>query len=157
MRHPAAKCGGMKTSASSDLRPHELSLRGLLECGPQRVTPREVRELRGALPAMRRRFGELDVPRFPKLARQLGFLADVVDAFAAERDEALPFYAGIDAAFALIYFQSESDLIPDSQGAYGYTDDATVVALVLLRHAEAFHRFAEAEHLDWSLVDPLTS
>jgi uncharacterized membrane protein YkvA (DUF1232 family) len=147
----------MKTSAVSDFLPHELSLRGLLDYGPQRLTPREVHELRAALPAMRLRFGEMDVPRFPKLARQLDFLADVVDAFAAERDETLPYHAGIDAAFALIYFHSESDLIPDSQGVDGFIDDATVVTLVLLRHTEALHRFAEAEHLDWSLVDPLTT
>lgn len=147
----------MKTHATHPPLPHELSLRALLECGPQRVTPQEVRALRTALPALRKRFDELALPRFPKLGRQLGFLADVVEAFANDRDETLPYHVGVDAAFALIYLQSESDLIPDWQGDYGYTDDATVVALVLLRHAEVLHRFAAAEHLDWSLVDPLST
>jgi uncharacterized membrane protein YkvA (DUF1232 family) len=147
----------MKTSAAHAPLPHELSLRALLECGPQRVTPQEVRALLAALPALRQRFGALALPRYPKLARQLAFLADVVEAFASDRDETLPYHVGVDAAFALIYLQSENDLIPDWQGDYGYTDDATVVALVLLRHAEGLHRFAEAEHLDWSLVDPLSS
>ena len=43
-----------------------------------------------------------------------------------------------EAAFALLYFQRATDLIPDSIPGMGLLDDAMIVRIVLGRHEPAF-------------------
>ena len=43
-----------------------------------------------------------------------------------------------EAAFALLYFQRATDLIPDSIPGMGLLDDAMIVRIVLGRHEHAF-------------------
>ena len=48
-----------------------------------------------------------------------------------------------EAAFALFYFQSPTDLIPDSIPGMGLLDDAMIVSMVLRCHEHAFKRSSE--------------
>ena len=54
-----------------------------------------------------------------------------------------------EAAFALLYFQRATDLIPDSIPGMGLLDDAIIVGLVLRRHDHAFRGSSHAYKLPW--------
>ena len=54
-----------------------------------------------------------------------------------------------EAAFALLYFQRASDLIPDTIPGMGLLDDEMIVHLVLGRHEEAFKSGSYADKLRW--------
>jgi uncharacterized membrane protein YkvA (DUF1232 family) len=66
-----------------------------------------------------------------------------------------------EAAFALLYFQRATDLIPDSIPGLGLLDDAMVVRIVLDRHQRAFKASPYGEKLIWPIqsfdVDQLLS
>ena len=49
-----------------------------------------------------------------------------------------------EAAFALLYFQRATDLIPDSIPGMGLLDDAMIVRIVLGRHEHAFKSSSHA-------------
>jgi hypothetical protein len=54
-----------------------------------------------------------------------------------------------EAAFALLYFQRTTDLIPDSIPGLGLLDDAMIVRIVLGRHEEAFKSGSYGYKLSW--------
>jgi hypothetical protein len=54
-----------------------------------------------------------------------------------------------EAAFALLYFQRASDLIPDSIPGMGLLDDAMIVRIVLGRHEQAFKINPHGDKLSW--------
>jgi len=54
-----------------------------------------------------------------------------------------------EAAFALLYFQRATDLIPDSIAGLGLLDDAIVVRMVLARHEDAFKSSSHGDKLSW--------
>jgi hypothetical protein len=54
-----------------------------------------------------------------------------------------------EAAFALLYFQRATDLIPDSIPGMGLLDDAIIVRIVLDRHEHAFKSSPDAYNLSW--------
>jgi uncharacterized membrane protein YkvA (DUF1232 family) len=114
-----------------------------------KLTPKDLRTLNEQLPALRKDFEGVQTPEFPHTPERLAFLADVVEAFVSGTYEHLPFESAAEAAFALIYLHQEIDLIPDSLPGIGFTDDATIVALVLERNAPAFLLFAERTGRDW--------
>jgi hypothetical protein len=57
-----------------------------------------------------------------------------------------------EAAFALFYFQSPTDLIPDSIPGMGLLDDAMIVSMVLRCHEHAFKRSSDAYKLRWPIL-----
>jgi uncharacterized membrane protein YkvA (DUF1232 family) len=125
-----------------------------IEANAAKITPRVLAALVSELPDLRDKFPEVNAPGFPKVHRQLWFLAEVVEAFALEREQDFPFRAAIEAAFALLYFARDIDLIPDFLSEIGYTDDAAVVATVMLRNADAYAAYAAAASLDWDEFRP---
>ncbi len=54
-----------------------------------------------------------------------------------------------EAAFALLYFQRTTDLIPDSIPGMGLLDDAIIVRIVLSRHEHALKSSSHAYKLSW--------
>src|SRR5215468_6385473 len=110
------------------------------------------------LPALRKQFAKIPAQTYPYLADQLQFLSLVVEDLTV-RDPAGEIVG--EAAFALLYFQSANDLIPDSIPGMGLLDDAIVVRIVLGRHEHAFKSSSHGDKLSWSApsfdVDQLLS
>jgi uncharacterized membrane protein YkvA (DUF1232 family) len=110
------------------------------------------------LPALRERFCKIPARTYPYLADQLEFLSRVVDEQVVREPDAD--MVG-EAAFALLYFQRATDLIPDSIPGMGLLDDAMIVRIVLSRHEQAFKSSSHAYNLSWPVpsfdVDQLLS
>jgi uncharacterized membrane protein YkvA (DUF1232 family) len=98
------------------------------------------------LPALRKRFAEISAQRYPDLADQLQFLSLVIEDQLV-RDPAGEMVG--EAAFALSYFQHETDLIPDSIPGMGLLDDAMMVRLVLSRHQKGFKFSPQGYNPNW--------
>jgi uncharacterized membrane protein YkvA (DUF1232 family) len=104
------------------------------------------------LPALRERFATIPSHTYPYLADHLEFLSLVVkdEITGPKRD---PISQTLrEAAFALLYFQTAADLIPDPIPGLGLLDDAMIVSLVLRRHEDAFKRSSHAYKLHWPLL-----
>jgi uncharacterized membrane protein YkvA (DUF1232 family) len=91
--------------------------------------------------------------QYPRLARQLEFLEDIL----IREPEGMPKKARNEVVFALLYAVTEADLIPDVMPEIGYTDDAAITELVLLRHAKFFERLCAARQTDWRALKPSIS
>ncbi len=104
------------------------------------------------LPALRERFTTIPSQTYPYLADHLEFLSRVVkdEVTGPNRDPISQTVS--EAAFAVLYFQTATDLIPDH---------AMIVSLVLRRHEDAFKRSSHAHKLHWPLptfdIDQLLS
>jgi uncharacterized membrane protein YkvA (DUF1232 family) len=105
------------------------------------------------LPVLRERLPKISAQTYPDLADQLEFLSLFVQEHipALSRDPDTDSVA--EAAFALLYFQRASDLIPDSIPGVGLLDDAIIVALVLRRHDHAYKHSLHAHKLRWPPPD----
>jgi len=113
------------------------------------------------LPALRERFTTIPAQTYPYLADHLEFLSLVVkdEVTGPNRDPISQTLS--EAAFALLYFQTATDLIPDPIPGMGLLDDAMIVSLVLRRHEDAFKRSSHEYKLHWPLptfdIDQLLS
>ena len=117
--------------------------------GASEITPREVEEVVRAIPMLRAEWTtQVDHQAYPYLAEQLDFLARLVEDFAAGLEMDIPLEVASEAAFALVYFHREIDIIPDFIPGIGYADDAAVVETVLERHVEVFERYAREKQID---------
>jgi len=103
------------------------------------------------LPALRKRFTTIPSRTYPYLSDHLEFLCRVVndEVTGPNRDPISQTVS--EAAFALRYFQTATDLIPDSIPDMGLLDDAMIVSLVLRRHEDAFKCSSHAYKLHWPL------
>ncbi|MCG8594732.1 MAG: DUF1232 domain-containing protein [Kiloniellales bacterium] len=71
---------------------------------------------------------------WPKIRRNLAkvpFVEDALAAYYCAVDRGTPTYVKATLMTALAYFVVPSDLLPDVVAAFGYTDDATVLALAV--------------------------
>jgi uncharacterized membrane protein YkvA (DUF1232 family) len=101
------------------------------------------------LPSLRKRLTKPPLRTYPYLADQLEFLCRFVEQKIAGRSPDLAEDAVAEAAFALLYFQRSTDLIPDPIPDMGLLDDAIIVGLVLRRQAHAFKQSSHADLLRW--------
>ncbi|MHA3775489.1 YkvA family protein [Verrucomicrobiota bacterium sgz303538] len=117
-----------------------------------KLSPKDLHTVAAQVPTLREGFSEVKAAAFPRTPERLAFLADIVEAFSAGKCDDMPFESAAEAAFALVYLDQEIDLLPDSLPEIGYTDDATIVALVIERNSPAFRKFAEANGKDWESI-----
>ena len=101
------------------------------------------------LPALRERFAKIPSQTYAYLSDQLEFLCLFVEEQVVGRTRDLAEEPVAEAAFALLYFQRTSDLIPDSIPGLGLLDDSMVVAMVLRRQQHAFKGSLHAYMLRW--------
>jgi uncharacterized membrane protein YkvA (DUF1232 family) len=101
------------------------------------------------LPSLRARFAQIPSRTHAYLSDQLEFLCLYVEERVARRSRDLAEEPVAEAAFALLYFQRTTDLIPDSIPSLGLLDDSMIVALVLRRHEKAFKASSHAHLLRW--------
>lgn len=91
---------------------------------------------------------------WPKIRRSLGrvpFVEDAVSAYYCAVDRQTPVYVKATLMTALAYFVVPTDLLPDVVAAFGYTDDATVLALAVnavAPHIKDSHRDSARSFLD---------
>ena len=120
--------------------------------GSAQVTPALVEKVLRSLPMWKVEFAQINAPQFPHLVDQLEFLADVVEDVAEGAYNDLPYHALTSAVFALTYAHRKMDLIPDSIGMVGRSDDSSVARAVLILHERAFERYAETRDFDWEKI-----
>jgi uncharacterized membrane protein YkvA (DUF1232 family) len=101
------------------------------------------------LPSLRDRFAQIPSRTHAYLSDQLEFLCLFVEERVARRSGDLAEEPVAEAAFALLYFQRTTDLIPDSIPSLGLLDDSMIVALVLRRQEKAFKASSHAHLLRW--------
>ncbi len=138
------------TTQSSDFKETMTKeLNDFIQSQARAISPADLDQLIADLPAFRERFAKIPSQTYPYLAEQLEFLSLVVEDHAAglNRDPIAQIVA--EAAFALLYFQRASDLIPDLIPGMGLLDDAMIVSMVLRRHEHAFKRGSHADKLRW--------
>ncbi len=91
---------------------------------------------------------------WPKLRRTVGripFTDDLLAAYYCATDRSTPGYVKAVLFAALAYFVVPTDLIPDFIAAFGYTDDASVLAgaiATVRRHMTPAHRGRAAAYLE---------
>lgn len=101
------------------------------------------------MPGLRERFSTVSSQAYPYLADQLEFLSLVVEEQLTGPNPDPTSQTVGEAAFALLYFQRATDLIPDSIPGIGLLDDAMMVSMVLGRHEDAFNCSQYAHKLSW--------
>jgi uncharacterized membrane protein YkvA (DUF1232 family) len=101
---------------------------------------------------MKLNFAQIEAPQFPHLVPQLQFLANLVEDFADGKADDLPYVTVANAAYALIYVQRQTDVIPDSVPGLGLADDSGVVRVVLIEHEKVLAHFAEKLGQTWHSI-----
>jgi uncharacterized membrane protein YkvA (DUF1232 family) len=119
---------------------------GFIQSQARAVSIADIDRLIVDLPSLRERFAKIPAQTYPYLAEQLQFLSLVVEEQVV-RDPAGQMVG--EAAFALLYFQRATDLIPDSIPGMGLLDDELIVRIVLARHEQAFKSSSTAYNLSW--------
>jgi hypothetical protein len=119
---------------------------GFIQSQARAVSLHEIDRLKINLPALRKRFAAIPAQTYPYLADQLRFLSQVVGD-RVRWDPAAEMVG--EAAFALLYFQRASDLIPDSIPGIGLLDDEIIVRFVLGRHGQAFRSSSHGDNPSW--------
>jgi uncharacterized membrane protein YkvA (DUF1232 family) len=118
-------------------------------CG---LSPADLDRLIVDLPVLRERSTKIPSQTYPYLFDQLEFLSLVVKDRVAGLNRDLTAQTVAEAAFALLYFQNPTDLIPDSIPGMGLLDDAMIVSMVLRCHEHAFKRSSDAYKLRWPIL-----
>ena len=119
-----------------------------------KVTPVILRGIHQQLPRLKLEFAEIDAPKFPHLAEQLEFLADVVEDYIEEADDALPLVAVAEAAYALVYAHRQLGLIPNHLPHIGHADESSIVRAILIENERVLSEYAERRDIDWVTVKP---
>jgi len=126
---------------AADATDNLTSMSGYVERGGALVMPHTLVVLR----ALRRRNHAkiAGLESESRLRKRLEVLARFLDEWGGE--DGAPTVAVREAAFALLYFSTGFDRIPDSISETGLLDDALIVQTVLQRHATAL-RAHELRH-----------
>ena len=135
------------TTSSSDFKERITGeITGFIQNQARALSLSAIERLIADLPALRERFAKIAAQTYPYLADQLQFLSLVVEELVV-RDPAGEIMG--EAAFALLYFQRATDLIPDSFPGLGLLDNAIIVRIVLGRHEDALKSSSYGNQLSW--------
>lgn len=116
------------------------------------MTPQIVQGICKKLPLLKLQFAEIHARQFPHLPDQLQFLTNVLEDFADNKAEDIPYVTLSAVAFAVIYTNRSLDLIPDSMPEVGMADDSAVVRAVLIEHEPVLSRIAERIGTSWKEI-----
>ena len=151
----------MTTKATDFKERMTKELTDFIRCQASSLSVADLDRLIADLPALRERFAKIPAQTYPYLSDQLELLYRFVEEQVVGRNRDLAEEAVAEAAFALLYFQNPTDLIPDSIPGMGLLDDAMIVSMVLRRHEHAFKRSSHSYKLHWPIpsfeVDELLS
>jgi uncharacterized membrane protein YkvA (DUF1232 family) len=136
----------MTTNSTDFKKTMARELNGFIESQALALSITDIDRLIVDLPALRARLAKIPNQTYPYLAEQLQFLSLVVEDQVV-RDPASELVG--EAAFALIYFQRATDLIPDSIPGIGLLDDAVIARIVLGRHEQALKILPHGHKLRW--------
>jgi uncharacterized membrane protein YkvA (DUF1232 family) len=136
----------LKTVSTDFVERMTQEITGFIQSRARALSVTAIERLIADLPALRERFAKIPAQTYPHLVDELQFLSLVVEDLAV-RDPAGEIVG--EAAFALLYFQRATDLIPDSIPGMGLLDDAIVVRIVLGRHEHAFKSSSHGYKLSW--------
>ncbi len=120
--------------------------------GAAKITPQILQGVYRKLPMLKVEFATINAPTFPHLVDQLEFLADIVEDFADNQADDLPYMTVAAATFALVYAHRQMDLIPNTVPEYGHADDSAVVRAVLIEHERVLEDYATKHGIRWSKV-----
>jgi len=92
-------------------------------------------------------------PELQEFKNKLSLLMRMVQAHISGQYRAFPVSTIILIIFALLYFIIPTDLIPDFIPALGFTDDASVVLLIVKKLNRDIKKFREWEQGEWEQAD----
>ena len=140
----------MHTELSPDRLKSELQ--NFVNRGASLMTPRTLKGVHKKLPFLKLKFAELNAPAYPHLVDQLEFLAAVVEDFAEDADDDLPYVTVAAAAFAVVYAHKVTDLLPDGVSEFGHAEDSAVVRAVLAEHQKTLEAYAGRHEMVWNSI-----
>lgn len=120
--------------------------------GGQAVTAGEVAAFRGHLAAYKLKAETLEVAGQSALREKALFLIRYIEDVLDDEYIAGDFAALPEAVFAIRYLAKGVDIIPDSVPGVGYSDDAAVVGVVLLGHADEFRAYGAKAGVDYDAL-----
>jgi uncharacterized membrane protein YkvA (DUF1232 family) len=138
----------MSTKFSDFRKAMTMQLTDYIECQARAVTRADLDSLMANLPVVRQCAAEIPVRTYACLSDQIEFLCRFVEENIPDQTQDTIGQAVAEAAFALLYFQRRSDLIPDAIPHIGVLDDAMIVSMVLRRHDQVFKGSAHAHLLE---------
>jgi uncharacterized membrane protein YkvA (DUF1232 family) len=121
-----------------------MELTKYIECQAHALTRADLDRLVVDLPTLRNLSAEIPSESYAYLADQIEFLCRFVEENLVGQKSDVVDNAVAEAAFALLYFQCHSDLIPDAIPHIGTLDDAMIVGVVLHRHEHTFRNSSHA-------------
>ncbi|NMB75939.1 MAG: DUF1232 domain-containing protein [Myxococcales bacterium] len=135
----------MARKKKQKLDPEEVKAK--VEEGARKVRPEDVERLVGREEEFHEKVR--NVPgRLKKMVNQVRLLFEMIRAYVKKEYREVPWGTIALAAFAIIYFFSPVDLIPDFIPVVGYLDDAAVIALVVKSIQEDLRKYCLARGYD---------
>ena len=116
------------------------------------MTPRDLQKVYKKLPSIKVAFAEIEAPQFPHFVEQLQFLANLLEDFADNKADDIPYATISTALFGICYTQRELDIIPDNVPNLGLADDSGVVRVVLIEHERILRQYAERTGQNWQNI-----
>lgn len=125
----------------------EATLKKTLETGSKKVSEKDVERVVKKKEEFEKKLK--GVPgKFGKMVNQLKLLFELIAAYWNGEYKEIPFVSIAMAVFAVVYFVSPIDLIPDFIPVVGYMDDAAIVALTMLAIQEDLRAFCQFKGYD---------
>ena len=138
------------TAKSSDFKETMTKeLNDFIQSQARALSPADLEQLGVDLPGLRELIARIPSHTYPSLPNQLEFLSLIVEDYLHGPKVGPAEQMAAESAFALLYFQRATDLIPDLIPGMGLLDDAVVVSTVLRRHEYAFKHSSHADKLRW--------
>lgn len=125
----------------------EAKIKRVMEKGTKKISEKDVERVVEKKEEFEKKLKS--VPgKLGKMVNQLKLLFELIAAYWNGGYREIPFISIAAAAFAVAYFVSPIDLIPDFIPVVGYMDDAAVIALTMLAIHEDLRTFCQFKGYD---------